>query len=87
MQWNDQGLAQVERPAEQERAVADDERVSHVGPRCPVDDKRARAGEQEREERRRTPLARRHPHLIGDEQHRDDAAIGRVEDVFAVDAK
>ena len=86
MQRNRQRLAEIQRSAEEERAVAGDERVGDVGPRGAVYDERAGAGHQERKEAAAAPLAGRYPDLVGQQQHGDDAAIGRVEDVLAVDS-
>ena len=86
VQRNRHRLAEIERPAEHQRAVEGDERVGDVAARRAVDDQAAEARHQEREERHRSPLPRRHPDLIGQQQHRDDAAVGGIEDVLAAEA-
>ena len=43
-------------------------------------------GHQQREERHRSPLPRRDPDAIAEQQHGDQAAVGGIEDVFAAKA-
>ncbi len=87
MQWNRHRLTDVERATKKEGAVAADERTSNVGPGRAVDDQRAGTGHERGKEGGRAPLAGRYPHLIGQQQHDDDAAVGRVVDVLAVHAQ
>ena len=61
--------------------------IRHVAARGAVDDEPAEAGHQKREERDVAPLARRDPDLAGEQHHRDDAEVRRVEEVLAVESK
>ena len=83
MERNRERLAQVDRPAEHQRAVERDERVGHIRAGRAVDDEASDARHEKGKERHRSPLPGRHPDLIGQEQHRDEAAVGWIEHVLA----
>ena len=74
------GRAEQERPHQKTRnANVTSPRAARFTTRAP------QAHDQERQQRDVPPLARRHPYLPGQEHHPDDAEVGGVEDVLAVD--
>ena len=86
MDRNGQRLAEPDRSSEDEREVTGGKHICDVTARRSIDDKAAETGHQEREERHAAPLPGRDPHLTCRQHHRDDAEVGRVEQMFAAPA-
>ena len=87
MQRDRQRLAERCGPREQEKRIEAEKRQRDVAPRGPAHDEDSGAGDGEREEGSRSPLARRNPDAAGREHHREQAEVGGIEDVLVVPAK
>src|SRR5436190_24331306 len=86
MERDGQRLAEPDRSAEDERHVERDEGVGDVTPRRAVDDEAAETSHQKCQERDIAPLAGRYPHLAGEQDHGDNAEVGGIEEVLAVES-
>ena len=79
------GVPQPDRQADDEQGVEAEKGVGHVAARGAMNHQASQAGKQEREELHAAPLPGRHPDLAGRQHHDDEADVGRVEQVPAVD--
>jgi len=85
VQRDGERVPQPDRPADDKEGVEAEKGIGHVAARGAMDHQSTQTGQQEREERHAAPLARRHPDLAGGQHHDDEAEVGRVEQVPAID--
>ena len=84
---NREGVAEPERPGDEQPGVAPEETERDVGAPGPLEHEAAGARDEEREERRRTPLAGRGPGPVGRGEQDHEREVRRVEEVLAPPAE
>jgi hypothetical protein len=85
MNRNAHRLAEPDRAAKHERHVKRDERDGHIASRRAVHHETPEARHQKREKGYVPPLAGRHPDLLRQQHHGQDAEVRRVEQMLVVE--
>src|SRR5262249_9735716 len=78
-------LTEPDGSAQQEPDCTDKKSEAHVATSGAVDNHTTKTSHEECEDRSIPPLTGRYPHLISEQNHRDNSEVRRIEQMLAVD--